>query len=460
MNRTICAAPLHPDVLAEIRNDPALADALRSQGPPPIGRGDGAIQSPEDFAVGMPHGKVLAAASTRPAPLRGNIKVIVVLVQFKDRPMTKTPQEVSDLFFSTGVIPTGSVHEYYHEVSSGLVSITGSVVGPFTMPLPMAEYAKGSIDTAPSFPNVQTLGRDAARAAMRDVNFSSYDNDGNGFVDGLVVVHAGSGRERTKDVNDLWSIKHQIEGGELTANQTSILSFLTVAEDSPMGIAAHELGHLLFGWPDLYDRGLHSYGAGNWCLMGYGSWNGAEAGAQPGELPAHPSAWCKATQGWLKPHLQQENETVTIEAVQNGGPVLRLWKDATEMPEYFLVENRQRQGFDRALPGDGLLVWHIDDSQSNNDNPSHPRVALMQADGARELETQRSLGDPNDPFREAGEKFDDDTDPSSRSYAGSPTSVRVTTRSASGPRMEVEVEVTETAANAPSRGRQRIVKHG
>lgn len=442
MNPRVCAAPLHPDVLAALRDDPAVAEALRVDGPRPIGRGDGAILSPESFAVGTPLPAIVAAASARFAPLRGDLKILVVLAEFRDRRMTRTPQQVRDLFFSTGVIPNGSVHEYYHEVSSGLVSIAGTVVGPFEMPLTLAEYAHGDVDNPPSFPNVQTLGRDAARKAMPQVNFSSFDNDGNGFVDALVVVHAGSGRERTADPNDLWSIKHQIEGGELIANQTSILSFLTVAEDSPMGIAAHELGHLLFGWPDLYDHDHQSAGAGSWCLMGYGSWNGLEVGAEPGEVPAHPSAWCKAKQGWVNTTVQATNGTIAIDAVQEGKTVHRLWKDGTMLPEYFLVENRQRAGFDRALPGEGLLVWHIDDSQGNNDDPSHPRVALMQADGARQLETRFNLGDPNDPFRLADETFADDTNPSSRSYSGLPTTVIVKTRSASGPRMKVDVTVT------------------
>lgn len=458
MNRTICAAPLHPDVLAALRADPKFGETVGiAQGPPPIGRGDGAILPASDFPVGTPRVEIVAAASARAHPLRGDVKVVVVLAEFRDRRMTKTQQQVGDLFFSTGVIPTGSVHEYYHEVSHGLVSITGTVVGPFVMPLTLAEYAAGDVNTPPSFPNVQTLGRDAARAAMAQVNFSSFDNDGNGFVDALVVVHAGSGRERTANPNDLWSIKHHIEGGELIANQTSILSFLTVAEDSPMGIAAHELGHLLFGWPDLYDHNQLSNGAGSWCLMGYGSWNGQAAGAQPGDVPAHPSAWCKMTQGWVTALAPQENGTLTVEAVQESKKIYRLWKDATTTPEYFLLENRQRDGFDRALPGDGLLVWHIDDSRENNDDVSHPRIALMQADGARQLEARVNLGDDNDPFRQPAERFDDTSQPSSRSYSGLPTSVAVTTLSPSGPSIDVDVRVTEPSAPPPGRG--RIVHH-
>ena len=55
------------------------------------------------------------------------------------------------------------------------------------------------------------------------------------------------------------------------------------------------------------------------------------------------------------------NGSVTIPDVKASHNVLRLWKDGTAGSEYFLVENRQRTGFDAQLPGDGLLVWHIDE---------------------------------------------------------------------------------------------------
>jgi len=445
MHRDCFGAPPHPEVLATVRAGETVVSALRPSTPRPLGFDDGVIVPPDMFPVGTPRATIAAAAARR-GPLRGNLNVIVVLAEFRDRRFTRTPQQVEELFFSTGVIPTGSVHEYYHDVSSGLVSITGHVAGPFEMPLTLAEYAHGQSGAGPDFPNTQTLGRDAAKAAMPHVNFSSFDNDSNGFVDAFVVVHAGSAAERTNNPGDLGSVKRPLEGGELIANNTSILHFLTVAEDSPMGIAAHELGHLLFGWPDLYDTLPESqgFGAGNWCLMAYGAWNGSAAGAEDGALPAHPSAWCKMTQGWVNTFVQRTNGPATVEAVQDRKTIHRLWKDGITTPEFFLLENRQRTGFDRGLPGDGLLIWHVDESRENNDDESHPKVALMQADGSADLQRRDgNLGDANDPFRAQDEQFNDGSNPSSRSYSGLATSVSVKTLSPSAPRMEVEVQVTE-----------------
>ena len=62
--------------------------------------------------------------------------------------------------------------------------------------------------------------------------------------------------------------------------------------------------------------------------------------------------------------------------------MLKLWTNGVPGSEYFLVENRQRTGFDQYLPGDGLLIWHIDESASSNAVDCHPRVLLVAADDA------------------------------------------------------------------------------
>jgi immune inhibitor A len=134
----------------------------------------------------------------------------------------------------------------------------------------------------------------ALEAAKETVDFSKYDN-GDKIVTGFVVVHAGSGAEQTGDVNDIWSIQHIFPGGKESANRMSLRHFATVPEDSSMGLAAHELGHLLFQWPDLYGKNDVTAGTGNWCLMGSGSWGGIPAGS----VPTHPSAWCKVQQNWV-----------------------------------------------------------------------------------------------------------------------------------------------------------------
>ena len=175
----------------------------------PLDRGgynDGLIVPGTDFPLGTPL-RVAQRGALERAPLRGNVRVIVVLVDFSDAPMTATPHHFEDLFFSTGKLPHGSVREYFKEVSGGLITITGEVVGPYRLPRTLATYAGGGSGTDNPAPNARTMARDAAVLADADVDFGPYDNDGNGFVDAFIVVHAGRGGEETATPNDIWSHK-------------------------------------------------------------------------------------------------------------------------------------------------------------------------------------------------------------------------------------------------------------
>jgi immune inhibitor A len=409
------------------------------------GFNDGLIIPGTEYPLGTPLFKARRAAATR-APLRGAVRVVVVLVDFADAPMTASSGHFRDLFFSTGKIPTGSVCEYFTEASHGLMTLTGEVVGPFRLPRTLAEYAGGKAGTDNPEPNARTMARDAARLANPSVNFGPYDNDGNGFVDAFIVVHAGRGGEETGDPNHIWSHKWVLTGSPMTADTTKIYGYLTIPEDCKIGVCAHELGHLLFGWPDLYDTDGSSEGLGNWCLMAGGSWNGG------GDVPAHPSAWCKLNQGWVSVANRTANGNVTIKDVKSGRTVYRLWKDGADSKEYFLLENRQRTLYDRKMPGDGLLVYHVDETVDSNENENHPFIRLISADGLNALHDGKSRGGPGDPFPGTSKNvaLTDTSTPNARSYAGASTCVTVTSISDSAASMTARLCVT-CAPSSPAR---------
>ena len=426
-----CMVAPHPKLRKKIRKElesirrkrgsVLAALSLRATEPRVPGLNDGLIIPPGQFPLGTAPSRIRNAAAER-APLRGVLRVILVLVDFADKRMTATADHFRELFFSKAVMPTKSVREYYTEVTHGLIDIQGEVVGPFRLPLTMAQYANGASGTGNALPTARTMARDAAKAADPSVDFTPYDNDGNGFVDAFIVVHAGRGAEVTGNPKDIWSHKWVLDGGAMSVDGTQIFGYLTVPEDAKIGVCAHELGHLLFGFPDLYDTDGSSEGIGDWCVMAGGSWGGG------GDTPCHPSAWCKANQGWVNVKNRTTNGTVTLADVKDSKVVYRLWKNGAAGDEYFLAENRQQKGFDASLPGAGLLLWHIDETISGNTNETHYKVALMQADGKRDLERAANQGDDGDcyPGRSKNTAFNDASNPNSRSYNGLPTAVAVT----------------------------------
>ena len=178
--------------------------------------------------------------------------------------------------------------------------------------------------------------------------------------------------------------------------------------------------------------------------MGYGAWNAKLSGFN-GSSPAHPSVWSKAKLGWVTPQVvYTAASSMVIEPVKNNRDHVFQFivGKPGEYGEYFLVENRQKIGFDEGLPEEGLLIWHIDESVSNNKSEcgfnhgssscstSHYKISLEQADGVFDLENKNNVGDPEDVFPANVQGFTIDsfrssTTPSSKFYDGSSSGVDI-----------------------------------
>ena len=440
--KTISKVPARPDLMSKIRMTRKL---VRS------GADLGRFEASDALDI-RTYAKIISRpASSRAhtlvsptreyAPATGTRRALVLLVDFSDNPSTKPPAHFKALLFSQGSYTTGSMRDYYREVSYGQLNVIGDVFGWFRAPEPYSYYTNHEHGFGIYPRNVHRLVEDVVQLAGTDVNFSDYDLDNDGYVDALFIVHAGLGAESTLDPDHIWSHRSELMF-PMTVAGVKVQGYTMEPEDGKIGVFCHEFGHNL-GLPDLYDTDYDSSGIGDWCLMAGGSWNGR------GDTPAHMSAWCKMKLGWVTPRvIFNAEKAVSLAASATSAEILKLPVGDPASREYFLIENRRKEHFDRKLPGEGLLIWHVDDSRINNDNQSHFMVALEQADGLAELENGVDEGDSGDPFPGSVNlrSFNENTNPSSRSYDGADSKIAVSNIGDTGPIINFQVRVGEVSA--------------
>ncbi len=381
-------------------------------------------------------------AKPDPAPVTGTRRALVLLVDFSDRAGTQPQAHFDSMLFSVGSYATGSMRDFYREASYtqldvvGLVSGSGGpTAGWYRAPQPKTYYTNGNYGFGAYPKNAQKLVEEAIALADPHVNFASYDNDGDGVVDALVVICAGTGAEQTGNVNDIWSHKWNIT--PQVRDGVTIDRYFMAPEDGRVGVMAHELGHLLMGWPDLYDTDYSSAGTGAWDLMAGGSWNGG------GDRPAHPTSWCKTRVEWINPTvIWNATQSVNVPPYASSAVAYKLPVGSAASQEYFLVSNRQQAGFDAALPGEGLLIEHVDDAKNNNTDENHYLVDVEQADGRRDLNLNANRGDATDPYPTAANTgFNGSTTPNSNGYNGAASNVSVTNIARVGNNVTADIQV-------------------
>lgn len=368
----------------------------------------------------------------RDDPAETVLRIPVILIDFVDNAADQqnhSQQYFEALLFSEQQVETGSVRDFYAENSFGEIVISGEIAGWYRAPQNYAYYTNRQFGLGNYPRNAQKLAEDAIRAADEDLDYSRYDNDGDGFVDAPFIIHAGPGAEQDpNNVNLIWSHAWNVEAlGELDG--VRFAGYTTVPEDGKIGVFSHELGHALFGLPDLYDTRGESAGLGIWSVMAYGAWGG------DGARPVHFDAWCKSRLGWIEVETIAWDRHATMRPAAISGQAFRLWNPENQGSEYFLAEYRDNSGFDGELPESGLLIFHVDEAMENNDHPFYPGnegqlhdlVALEQADGDFDLEQFVNVGDRGDPFpgSSGNTVFDEESQPGSLDYDGQSTGIAV-----------------------------------
>ena len=131
----------------------------------------------------------------------------------------------------------------------------------------------------------------------------------------------------------------------------------TSSDLTTIGVICHELGHV-FGAPDYYDTDYEESGGqfpglGNWDVMSSGSYNNG------GKRPAHHNPYTKIyIYKWRDcDTLDGSSTKIVMDPVEEGGKIYRV--NTSTNRDFFLLENRQAVKWDKALPGHGMLVYHV-----------------------------------------------------------------------------------------------------
>ncbi len=361
------------------------------------------------------------AGPSRAFPTSGTRNLLVLLIDYPDASNSYPSSNFDNMMNQAGYNGDGSFKDYYFENSYGQLTMNTTVVGWYTAANSHDWY--GDVNGSARAQTLVGEAVDAAQAA--GVDFSIYDNDGDGNVDGVMVIHQGNGAEQG-DNRDIWSHSWALNGGArsydgVTINEYTINPETSSGSMGTIGVLCHEFGHNL-GAPDWYDTdyatGGQAESLGEWDVMDAGSYNGSPSGCKP----AHHNVFTKEFYGWLTITELVAPQSVTMANMEQN-PVAYKYTTTTAN-EYFVLENRQQVGFDASIPGSGLIIYHVDGSYVSSHWNTNDINALASHEGF-ELEEADDSGPSNAgdafPGSTSQTQFDDATSPNSRSWASANT---------------------------------------
>jgi len=365
-------------------------------------------------------------------PPTGSIAVLVIFAQFRGEGGDGDPvPSFADSLFLPDV--PGSFTHFYNTMSFGQLAVRGEALpGRYSSRLQSSAYVTR---TPGEYGRYGVFVKEVLQKVDEDVDFSRYDNDGpdgvpgsgddDGEVDFLFVVLRSTPHgfilDKATGITGLNLDEHFLtddtadDGSPVLINgerhKSTILGAATFTQT--VGTMAHEFAHA-FGLPDLYDlkrTGPADDGAGigRWGLMGRGArgWRGNDG-------PAAFCAWSREWLGWIGESNERlvevlgDTTDLEVAPMDQGGKVYRvpLYTEVSRVgvisDEYLLLEYRARgaQYYERNLPADGLLVWHVRPQVSKrdaNDDEARKLVDLVCADGLYG-DAGHSVGQRPDPF--------------------------------------------------------------
>lgn len=306
-------------------------------------------------------------------PAMGKRRIPIILVEFADKKFNNSREGIIEAML-TG---NESVGQYFRDQSNGMYEPDFDVYGIYTLSRNRQYYGGHQGNS-----NDKALGAfvtEAVQLAAADgVSFKPYDTNNDSYCDVVIVIYAGVGEaqatwnhpEAIWPCNwDLYSAYYSGSGGngpfspnpgDPYVNTFAVFNELHGSNDDGttvdgIGTFAHEFGHCL-GLPDFYDSGGDHYGLGDWDIMCLGCYN------NDGFTPPGYSAYEKVFMGWI-------DYITPIPGTYYTLPVFNQKQEATDKAvcitsnlnqnEFFVLENRKKQGWDRYAPGEGIMITHV-----------------------------------------------------------------------------------------------------
>lgn len=294
--------------------------------------------------------------------------------------------------------------QYFESQSRGKFTPHFDILGLVQLPEKRAYYGANVVKYNTELDiRLGTMIYEACQGVKDGVDFSDYDNNGDGYVDVVVVLYAGVGEAQAYRYvpESVWPCQWDMQeaydwgcsvSGPFQLNGVTIDKFAVFNElegnnnnsttIDGVGTFCHEFGHCL-GLPDFYCTvGGSVYGMSNWDIMDKGCY------LNNGDTPAGYTSYERHFMGWMDLIDPVENTRYSIAPLNSDeGAAVKVTNDANP-DEYYLLEYRSKTGWDSYLPAEGILVLHVDydkaiwDDNSPNNESAHPRMTIIPADNS------------------------------------------------------------------------------
>ena len=375
-----------------------------------------------------------AAARVQATTVVGNKSGLTVLIQFPNDPETPAVDPVN---FPTDQAKiqrycngvgytedgnTGSVRDYFYDQSGGKLTYTQTVTTVVTMPKARDFY---NFEDYPTNKKVRPDSGTAGRLLLEDAlkilkaakfNFTALTLDADKRVIATSILFAGS--DSGLFGKGLWPHSFGLAADFDVGTASSPIyirgyQITDIDSSAPaIGTFCHENGHMLLDYPDIYST--TGEGVGSHCLMGAG--NLLNGGRTPAPINLH----FKEISGWTTIENLTASGSRAYPLPTTGNVGYRVRKPGTPKESY-VVENRGiGDKWAQYSKDKGIIIWHIDETIDGNFYiPAGSRygIAVVQADGKKDLENGKNRGDDGDYFDLASAPlFSDTTSPNSKWY--------------------------------------------